>query len=349
MCWSRLVHFRQLLMPIRSLPLEAESGPSSGALLRKREIEHTLSCLKHGLDERQLSTDVLKIRRNTDMLVHEFLEQSAARWPEKVALVCSDERLTYAQINSKANRLANGLRKQGLARGDRVAIYLGNTVETVIGIFGVLKAGGTFVVINPTTRSEKLDVILAHCRAAGLLTSRRAFSQFNMAPVFPGLGRLKFIICVGPPTDNGSAPSRPAILDFLTIQIDNSAEKTPGGGMSPDLACLIYTSGTTGEPKGVICGHDNVVFAASAIAQYLQNTHRDIVLSVLPLSFTYGLYQLLAMCQVGGTLILEESFAYPAAVLSRMQDERVTGFPGVPTIYAMLLRMDLGEFDLSRL
>jgi acyl-CoA synthetase (AMP-forming)/AMP-acid ligase II len=73
------------------------------------------------------------------------------------------------------------------------------------------------------------------------------------------------------------------------------------------------------------------------------------VIDVLPLSFDYGLYQLLMVFKFGGTLVLERSFAYPAAVLQRMQQERVTGFPGVPTIFAILLQMDLGLYDLSSL
>jgi acyl-CoA synthetase (AMP-forming)/AMP-acid ligase II len=95
--------------------------------------------------------------------------------------------------------------------------------------------------------------------------------------------------------------------------------------------------------------HSNVVFAASSIIEYLHNVESDIVIGMLPLSFDYGLYQLLMVFKFGGTLVLERSFTYPAAILKRIQDERVTGFPGVPTIYAMLLQMDLSEFDLSSL
>ena len=73
------------------------------------------------------------------------------------------------------------------------------------------------------------------------------------------------------------------------------------------------------------------------------------VINVLPLSFDYGLYQLLMTFKFGGTLVLEKSFTYPAAVLKKMEQERVTGFPGVPTVYAMLLPMDLSAFDLSSL
>jgi acyl-CoA synthetase (AMP-forming)/AMP-acid ligase II len=95
--------------------------------------------------------------------------------------------------------------------------------------------------------------------------------------------------------------------------------------------------------------HSNVVFAATSITTYLQNVKDDVVLSVLPLSFDYGLYQLLMTFQFGGCLVLERSFAYPSAVLQRLEQERVTGFPGVPTMFAILVGMDLTSYDLSSL
>jgi acyl-CoA synthetase (AMP-forming)/AMP-acid ligase II len=116
-----------------------------------------------------------------------------------------------------------------------------------------------------------------------------------------------------------------------------------------DLACLVYTSGSTGDPKGVMSTHANVAFAASSIIQYLENVPDDIVINVLPLSFDYGLYQLLMTFKFGGTLVLERSFAYPAVTLKQIEKERVTGLPGVPTLFAVLLQMDLSRFDLSSL
>ena len=95
--------------------------------------------------------------------------------------------------------------------------------------------------------------------------------------------------------------------------------------------------------------HSNVVFAAQSIIGYLRNVPEDIVINVLPLSFDYGLYQLLMTFAFGGTLVLEKSFAFPAAILKRIETERVTGLPGVPTIFSMLLQMDLAQFDLSSL
>jgi long-chain acyl-CoA synthetase len=133
------------------------------------------------------------------------------------------------------------------------------------------------------------------------------------------------------------------------IQAACPAERLPSTNIDLDLACLIYTSGSTGEPKGVMSDHSNVVFAASAIVKYLDNVEDDIVIDALPLSFDYGLYQLLMTFKFGGTLVLEKGFAYPAAVLNRMEAERVTGFPGVPTLFAILLGMDLSGYDLSSL
>src|SRR4029078_319849 len=116
-----------------------------------------------------------------------------------------------------------------------------------------------------------------------------------------------------------------------------------------DLACLIYTSGTTGESKGVMCDHSNVAFVTQSVAQYLKHTDPDIVLRVLPMAFSYGLYQLMVVFSTGGTLVLEESFAFPDLVLEKMAQEKVTGFAAVPTIYSMLLGMDLSKLDLSSL
>ena len=107
------------------------------------------------------------------MLVQDFLQNSAERFPNKTALICDGQRLTYAQIDARANCLANALIDQGVRRSDRVAIYLPNSVETVIAIFGILKAGATFVVVNPTTKQDKLTYILNNCQATALLSPAR--------------------------------------------------------------------------------------------------------------------------------------------------------------------------------
>lgn len=282
------------------------------------------------------------------LLVHNFLEQSAARTPTKVGLVCDGRRLTYGQIDEMANQLANALIAFGVHRGDRVGVYLNNSVEAVVGIFGILKAGAVFVVVNHTTKRDKLHYILNNCRATALIAEARADLKGLMGEPNSAVPSLRGIILCGPSAVDVAAGQTPchsfeAALDRAPVT------RPPCQTIDRDLACLIYTSGTTGDPKGVMSDHSNVVFAASSIIEYVGNVADDIVIAVLPLSFDYGLYQLLMTFKFGGTLVLERSFAYPAAILKKMEQERVTGFPGVPTVFAILLPMDLSGFDLSSL
>src|SRR5580692_5667935 len=105
------------------------------------------------------------------MQVEQFLENSARQWPDKVALVHGSERLTYRQIEDGANELAHALIAAGVERGDRVVTFLPNSVEAVLAIFATLKAGAVFVVLNPTTKPDKLTYSLNNCRASAMITS----------------------------------------------------------------------------------------------------------------------------------------------------------------------------------
>ncbi|HDK27848.1 MAG TPA: AMP-dependent synthetase, partial [Candidatus Atribacteria bacterium] len=98
------------------------------------------------------------------MLVNHFLENSAQRLPEKVCLVFKDKRFTYAEIDKVSNQLAHTLIELGIKRGDRVAIYIENSPEVVISLFGILKAGAIFSVLNPLIKPRKLQYILNNCQ-----------------------------------------------------------------------------------------------------------------------------------------------------------------------------------------
>lgn len=277
------------------------------------------------------------------MLVQEFLERSAAILPHKVALICDSHHLTYAEIESCANCLANFLQTAGFQRGARAVLYMQNSPGLVISIFGVLKAGGVFAVVNPTTKEDKLAFILHNCAASVLVIGSQYHEMANRLPsVIPGMP----VIVGDYPGENGPEKSGFSLKSIIQSYPSTCLKKVT---IDLDLACLIYTSGSTGEPKGVMSDHSNVDFATASIISYLENTAEDIVINVLPLSFDYGLYQLLMTFKFGGTLVLEKGFAFPAAILKRMETERVTGFPGVPTVFSLLLNMNLSKYDLSSL
>jgi amino acid adenylation domain-containing protein len=278
--------------------------------------------------------------------IERFLEDSARRLPDKVALVCGDRRLTYLEVDRSANRFARGLIDAGVRRGDRVAIFLDNSVEAVLGIFATLKAGAVFVVINPTTKADKLAFILNNCRASAIVTSERHGRVLREIA-----GRTPYtdvVVMVGTRGVGEVTGMRLLRLDdLLRPNVDDGKPANPS--IDIDLAGLIYTSGSTGAPKGVMLTHLNIRSAASSITTYLENVEHDVIVNVLPLSFDYGLYQVLMAFKLGGRVVLERSFTYPHAVLETLMQERVTGFPIVPTISAILLQLNLAKYDLSSL
>jgi len=274
------------------------------------------------------------------MQVESFLELSAARFPDKTALVCSGRRFTYGELETRANRLAVSLIAGGIERGDRVAIYLENSAEAVISIFAILKAGAVFLIVNPTTKPDKASYILNNCRATGLITDRLKLAALSDAlldtPHLRGIW-----LAHGMP---GTEFAATKCLFDLTAALENenlSAAAPAKQCIDIDLAALIYTSGSTGRPKGVMLTHLNIVSAATSITTYLENRPDDVILSVLPLSFDYGLYQVLMAFKVGGTVVLERSFTYPYRIIELLNQEHVNGFPIVPTISAVLLQLDL--------
>jgi long-chain acyl-CoA synthetase len=277
--------------------------------------------------------------------VEHFLEDAARSRPDKIALVCAGRRLTYRDIDTAANRLARTLTASGVERGDRVAIHLENSVEAVVAVFAALKAGGVFVVINATTKADKLTFILNNCRATALIADGRHRTQ--LADVVDRTPHTRALVVTG----GGVFDTRATRVVSFEQAIDETTDGSrPGNfGIDIDLAALIYTSGTTGTPKGVMLTHLNIVAAATSITSYLENTADEVILNVLPMSFDYGLYQVLMAFKIGGTIVLERSFTYPGAVLDLVVAERVTGLPIVPTISAVLLQMDLRSYDLSHL
>jgi long-chain acyl-CoA synthetase len=249
-------------------------------------------------------------------LLHESLLAAAAESPGKPALVADKRSWSYAELEDATRRLARVLQDDGLERGDRVVIFMDNTAECAIAIFGTLVAGGVFVVANPQTKADKLKYMLEDSEAAFLLTEESLSRVWRDA------------------VDGVAAR---VVSDVGAVLTDATPEPRDVGAIPKDLAALIYTSGSTGNPKGVMMAHENMVFAAGSIAQYLRLSTDDRILNVLPLAFDYGLYQLLMAMRVGGTLVLERSFAFPAQTLKRIEEEQVTVFPGVPTVFATLL------------
>jgi len=280
--------------------------------------------------------------------LHDYLHATAARLPDKVALVCDGRRLTYAELEARSNALAHALVRRGVRRGDRVVVFADNTVQTVVSFWGVLKANAVTALVNSQVKTEKLAHLLEDCRPTALVTDARHTAIFAAAAARSP--HLKSVIISGP-RDAARTAGLPAVSDWdAALAAEPADAPPPRQNLDIDLASIVYSSGSTGDPKAIMLTHRNMLTAATSISTYLENTEDDVILDVLPLSLTYGLYQLITTVKVGARLVLERSFAYPAQVLQRMVEEGVTGLPGVPTMWAILTGMEsLGGYDLSRL
>ncbi|MGQ9801710.1 MAG: class I adenylate-forming enzyme family protein [Candidatus Saccharicenans sp.] len=272
------------------------------------------------------------------VLVHDWLTRTASHQPDKIALVSRGQRLTYREIEEKSSSLASTLILMGFRKGDRAIICLENSPEAVISIYGVLKAGGIFAVIEPRSPWPILSSIINDSGARFLITYRQKLFRREGLKTDIRLPERHFQIII---VDGAhSAPhAYPGALKFSGLIEKLKVSVALPRILETDLACLVYTSGSTGKPKGIMCTHRNVVTAARSIIQYLQNSCDDIILDVLPLSFDYGLYQVIMSFMFGGTVVLEPSLGYIQDVLSLIERERVTGFPLIPSISAMLLRL----------
>lgn len=266
------------------------------------------------------------------MRIENYLRTHAQKTGGKTALVTGQVRLTYAEFDTKTEALAQYLQAQNVQRGDRVVIFMDNCWQAAVAIFAILKAGAVFTLVNPSTKADKLGYILNDCTPSLLLTQAKLLPVIDEAEAF---SKIPTVIAV-----QGPGRSKRACLSFEeAVAPQPDSAPLVNGGIDIDLAMLIYTSGSTGRPKGVMMTHRNIDAAATSLIGLLKNTADDIILSVLPLSFNYGLYQLLMAIKLGATLILEKSFAFPQAVFELMRAEKVTGFPIVPTMSAIMMQM----------
>ena len=278
------------------------------------------------------------------MLLHQVFENTASRMPDKVALVAGARRYTYGELDGLAARLATSLQRLGVKRGDRVAIFADNGVEVVASVFGALKAGAVFMPVNPLTKSDKLAYLLNDSRAACLVTTQALRSFWE--PAIALVHSVNACIVAGLPAEDGGG----VLMSYDAAIAGASRILMPTSTIDQDLASIIYTSGSTGEPKGVMLTHLNMVSAARSVNGYLEMTGDDIIMCALPLAFDYGLYQILMGFMVGATIVLERSFSFPVKVLETMANEGVTVFPGVPTMFSMIMALNnLSQFDLRRL
>lgn len=266
-------------------------------------------------------------------LLGDALIRSAGRFPDKAAIIRKGVNYTYDQMRTDALKLAAFLIEKGLKKGDRVAVYMHNSWQCALAIYASSLAGGVFMVVNVQTRAGKLNYILNDSGAKVLITEGIMIEEAELA--LEGNQTVEQLIYSGCLCKNSTPPHKAEILEAILTAAQH--EVVFPQIIPNDLAALIYTSGSTGFPKGVMMTHQSMVFTGWSLIEYLRLDEDDRIMLMLPLAFDYGLYQLIMSVTLGATLIVEYSFTFPASIYQSVETFKPTVFPGVPTIYAMMI------------
>lgn len=263
-------------------------------------------------------------------LIHDFIFDSARRTPGAEALVYGAARLDYAALVAAVEGAAGAFIAAAVQPRERVAVFLEKRIENVAAMFGASLAGAVFVPVNPQLKAEQVAHILADCNVRVLLTSPERLAQLGEALV--GCPDLRTVFVTG---TNASH----AMLD---VRAWDTAQVAPEQAMlaarraiDADIAAILYTSGSTGKPKGVVLSHRNMVAGAQSVASYLHIVPQDRILSVLPLSFDYGLSQLTCAFLTGATAVLLNHL-FAKDVLRAVVEEGITGLAAVPPLWFQL-------------
>jgi long-chain acyl-CoA synthetase len=271
--------------------------------------------------ETGMGTVLARVRRATE------------RFPDHVALQTATQRFSYAHLAAATDGMAGALRADGLQRGERVGLVLGNSADFVLAYLAALKAGAVVVPMNPMAPMATTAALLQDCTPSALFLERR--HRDELPTLAAQLGSLRRAYVEG----WGDGPRRQGGVSVSAIA---ALAQGPGTGNTPlpddsDLAAIVYTSGTTGVPKGVTLSHANMAAIVDAAQSLLEVTPHDRVGQLNPFFHLYGMREIDHAFCVGATLVVPGDPRFPARVIEQFHATQVTGFAAVPSGIVIVL------------
>ncbi|MCP4156634.1 MAG: amino acid adenylation domain-containing protein, partial [bacterium] len=266
--------------------------------------------------------------------IRQLFEEQVERTPEATAVIARTEKITYGQLNQKANQVAAGLIEKGITPETVVAIVVERTLEMVAGIFGILKAGAAYLPISPAYPEERIAYILRDSNTKMILTQKDAMGKLKHK------AEKKKKETIEPQTAN-SENSRPEILrleEMLESKEAAKVEPRPRTHTS-NIAYIIYTSGSTGKPKGVLIENTSVVNILTALQRKYPFTETDTYLFKTAFIFDVSVSEIFGWILGGGRMALLEKDGEkdPHQILTAIETYGVTHINFVPSMFSVFL------------
>ncbi len=287
------------------------------------------------------------------MLVFEYLEKWAKERPGREAIVYTDRRVTYADYDREVNRVARGLLKLGVRRGDKVGLYIPNHPEFVFGYLACAKLGAAAVPVTWRFAASEVKYILGHSDSSVVIMETSFMdSDFieKINAVRDELPELRDIVIIGSPEDAARVPGGMSYDDFLCDdpELDRELEARKQEVEEEDVVLLLFTSGTTGLPKAPMLTQRNLV---SYVAGQIESSgigDDERLLMDIPNNHVGGaVMAIFSVLYSGNTLVMMDTFI-PQQVLQTVQDERISVMGQVPAQYILLfMQPDFDSYDLS--
>jgi amino acid adenylation domain-containing protein len=280
-------------------------------------------------------------------LLPQAIDYSAERFPDREAVRHSDDSISYADLAIKTDRLARFLYEQGVRRGDRVGIYCYKSIEAIIALWGIMKAGAVYVPIDPLSPTTRLEKILQDCEINHLVTDKEKISAVKK--VIQSGVEITMIIGVQSEEDELSGKSTTWEDVFNT---PGESQLSKNHIIEQDLAYIIYTSGSTGDPKGIMHTHHSGLSYANWAVQEYDITQYDRIANHAPLHFDISLFDIFGGAIAGSTVVPvpKEITLFPANFSQLLQDERISIIFTVPfALIQLSLRGAIDQRDLSEL
>lgn len=269
--------------------------------------------------------------------IGQLLDDMAEEYPDEEAIIFEDRRITYEELNEKAERLANFLMKRGIGRDDKVAIYLPNVPEWIVAWFAVPKIGAVVVPTDPWYKGGEIEYMFNDSDTKAVITTEE-YGKYNFLEVLedraPDLDKLETLVMIDGESEEFESYSFEEAYEKGKDWRDDEEYLERKEGTEPDdVTFILYTSGTTGKPKGVMLSHYQIVKNAHDQGKILETTDEDKLVIPVPFTHCFGnVMSITLMAVFGGTMIPLVDFE-PHKALELVEKEEATMIHGVPTMF----------------